>query len=272
MPIFDKSSNSLFETLGRSRQEVLGKKPVIPPPGTLARPGMPKKDDPVAARPPRVSQAAIEKAALELLDVDGDPILVVDDELDVSAITPEEGIADEPPTRILGVRADTAVVFGIGLVLVVAIAYLAGRTTNKTPAQQAALVKPPVEAKIAPPVQAPLVADRPAVEKAADPAPAEPAPPPVAVAKDGNWEMCVVGTGEEKGAKVVSALNDDMMSPIYGKGLTAFFDKKAGQVKIKGFESKDAAILAAIQDMDDPTNGAHGSFKKAYFVRSKKKG
>src|SRR5579883_378064 len=265
MPIFEKSSNSLFETLGRSRQEVLGKKPVIPPPGTLARPGMAKKDDPAAPRVPRVSQAAIEKAALELLDVDGDPILVVDDELDVSAITPEEGIADEPPTRILGVRADTAVVFGIGLVLVVAIAYLAGRTTNKP--QQAALVKPPapVEAKIAPPVQAPLQVEKPAVEKAADPAPAEPAPPPVTAVKEGSWEMCVVGTSEEKGAKVVSALNDDMMSPIYGKGLQAFFDKRAGQVKIKGFESKDAGILAAIQEMDDPTNGAHGSFKKAYF-------
>ena len=31
MPVFDKSSNSLFETLGRSRQAVLGKKQVIPP-------------------------------------------------------------------------------------------------------------------------------------------------------------------------------------------------------------------------------------------------
>src|SRR5947209_940866 len=98
MPLFDKSTTSLFETLGRSRQEVLGKKPVIPPPGVVQRPGMPKPAPGAKAPQPRVPVSMIERAVDEPLDVDGDPILVVDDEIDVASITAEDGlIADEPP-------------------------------------------------------------------------------------------------------------------------------------------------------------------------------
>lgn len=273
MPVFDKSPNSMFETLSRSRQAVLGKKNTIPPPGTLARPGM-KLPEAAVRSAPKIPTSVLERAVDDLLDVDGDPILVIDDELDVSAITPEDGVVDETPTKLLGVRADTAVVFGIGLCLVVAIAYFAGRTTtkpgeaNKVPA--AALVKPNS-----------LPLDKPAqaapIEKAAEPAGEEPAatppaPAPKPVVADGSWEIHVVTTSDENAAKVIKYFNDDMLSPTYGKGVA--YAKKGlsgAQVRIKGFEKDDATILAAVQADKDPTNGRPGAFKGAVFRKISKK-
>ncbi len=267
MPIFDKNSNSMFETLSKSRAAVLGKPTVLPPPGTLVRPGM--KVAPPAPRPaPKIPTSVLEKAVDDLLDIDGDPILVVDDELDVSTITPEDAVVDEPPAQLLGVRADTAVVFAIGLCLVVAIAYFAGRTTTKPgdPAKvaQALQIKPqaPAEA-VKPPVQQPI-AEKPAETPAPQEEPAVPAPKPSA--PDGTWEMHLVTTSEENAQKVVNYFNNDMMSATYGKGV-AYIKKTLGgsQVRIKGFEKDDPAILAAVRAEKDPTNGRPGAFAKAEF-------
>jgi hypothetical protein len=286
MPVFGKSSNSLFETLGRSRTEILGKKPVIPPPGTLIRPGQAPPKPAIATTAPRVPSSLIERAVDELLEVDGDPILVIDDELDVSAISPEDAVVDEPPTKILGVRADTAVVFGIGLVLVVAIAFFAGRTGKKEASvasaadakTPAAVLRPPVQViqQAAAPAAAPQTGGDP-LDAAADDAPLAPAPAPapapakLAAPPEGKYEIWVVTTSEEKAAKVVSFLNDDMLSPIYGKKLGAYAKKtgRGAQVRIKGFDKADASILDAVKDMRDPSGG--GSFKDAGYHRTAKK-
>ena len=271
MPIFDKSSNSLFETLGRSRQEVLSKKPVIPPPGTLQRPAMPKVP-PAGAKGPKIP-TALERAVDDLLDVDGDPILVIDDELDVDSITPEDAEVDEPPSKLLGLRADTAVVFGIGLVLVVAIAYFAGRTTKKDATLAASPPeKQPAAAMIVKPSAAVIPQLQPAPQEPAaeDPQPAPP-PPPKPVAAEGNFEIWVVTTSQEKAAFVAKYFNEDMRSPIYGKGFSAVVKETSGgsQVRIKGFEKQDPSILSDIKEMRDPSGG--GNFKDAGYHRSNKK-
>jgi hypothetical protein len=263
MPIFDKNSNSMFETLSKSRAAVLGKPQVIPPPGALARPGM-KLPAPAVKNPPKIPTSVLERAVDDLLDVDGDPILVVDDELDVSTITPEDAVTDEPPAQLLGVRADTAVVFGIGLCLVVAIAYFAGRTTTKPgdapKVAQAMAIKPPAPIEI-------KEEKKPAAEKPAEAAPAEePAAPPKPVAPEGSYEIHLVTTTDENAAKVIAFFNNDMMSPTYGKGVAYAKKGLAGsQVRIKGFEKEDAAILAAVRAEKDPTNGRPGAFAKAEF-------
>jgi hypothetical protein len=274
MPIFDKSSNSLFETLGRSRQEVLSKKPVIPPPGTLLRPSVPK-GPPVNTKGPKIP-TAIERAVDDLLDVDGDPILVVDDELDVDAITPEDADIEEPPSKLLGLRADTAVVFGIGLVLVVAIAYFAGRTGKKDGSvavkdapekPSAAFVKP--SPNLIPQVQQTQQAAPDPVDDT-QPAPPPP-PPPKPVEKEGNYEIAVVTTSKDKAEFVAKYFNEDMRSPTYGKGFTAVIRESGNgfQVRIKGFEKQDPSILSEVKEMRDPSGG--GNFKDACYRRSPKK-
>jgi hypothetical protein len=280
--------DSLFELLGRSRENVLSKRPTIPPPGTLARPGQAQAPavKGVAASEPKPSArfagapvAVLERAIDELLDVDGDPLLVIDDELDVSAITPEDGLVDEPPTRLLGVRADTAVVFGIGLVLVIAIAYLAGRTT-KVPAGEAtkaapvATPKPIVppnaldtpasdDAPAAPPVAAPVKAEAPAKVEA-----------PAKTAADTGIELWVVTTSEAKANDVARFLNESMMSPLSGQtGLKAYVKNgsRGDQVRIKGFATMDPKVLAGVKEMHDPTGGGGFDTASYHTISSKKR-
>lgn len=286
MSLFSSSRDSALDLLGQAREKVLAQSPKIPPPGTLQRPGrvaggvLPRfNGGPVAA-------PVIEKLVEQFVDVDGDPLLVIDDELDVSAITPEEGVPDEEPPKVLGVRADTAVVFGIGLVLVVAIAYLAGRTGKPPEAAGKPDAHAAAKAPLQPPTQAPPVAgsplDVPAAEEAKSPAPAASKPAddaaPVAPAgpasrhpsQTATWEIQVVTTSEAKADKVVAFLNESPKSPIADRmDVEAYAAKgsRGAQVRIKGLEKKDEALLEKVQGMSDPTGG--GSFKGA-GLRQKK--
>ncbi|MBI3724268.1 hypothetical protein HY251_09995 [bacterium] len=289
MSVLGKSRDSLFELLGRSREKVLSSKPTIPPPGSLQRPGRPPCD--AAPKPTArfagapVSTPVLERLVDDLLDVDGDPLLVVDDELDVESLTPEDAIVDEEPVKVLGVRADTAVVFGIGLVLVVAIAYFAGRSNKGRPSSPAnesvakasaepAPLKAPLQAA-AIPAPAPVL-DVAAEEEPAKPAPAaQAAPPPPAPSKDGAFEMHVCTTTEKNATSVVSFLNESMKSPLQARaGLQAYVAKTGTkfQVRIRGFEREDPALLEQIQELHAQIpNVGHAGFPDASYHSSPKK-
>ena len=282
------NSNSLFETLGQSREKVLAQKPRIPPPGQLARAGakpVPATVSPPSSRFGRGAASSIERAVDDLLDMDGDPILVIDDELDVSALTPEDALVDEPPTKILGVRTDTAVVFAIGLVLVVAIAFFAGRAGHAKPEAETPSV--PIGKIAVPPApkpQAPLVAPNtverePAPETAPTAPAAKPETPetspeakPSAPVADGLYEIRVVTTSTAKATDVVKFLNESMLSPIAGKAGLQAYAKKAGegaQVRIRGFDKADPGVLESVKTMSDPTGG--GGFHDAGYYKLTKK-
>jgi hypothetical protein len=293
MSLFGKSRDSAFDLLGQARDRILSQSPRIPPPGTLARPGRVGVDgSPVPRfRGGPVASPVVERAIEELLDVDGDPLLVIDDELDVSAIAPEEAVVDEEPAKVLGVRTDTAVVFGIGLVLVVAIAYFAGRTAKPGEAARADAA-PTSKAFLQPPAQAPPLAgsplaalDTPAADDTAPPpktpaaAKSQPATDDAAApssapeprsAAAGSFELCVVTTSEAKADKVVDFLNKDPSSPIAGKNSLEAYAKKGSraQVRIRGFEKEDMDVRERVRAMKDPTGGGH--FNTADFQATKR--
>lgn len=276
MSIFDGSGDSLFEMLSKGRETLSGRKPT-PTSGSSA----------ATKTPPPTSRNSLQRLDVRrpleklldgILDVDDDPVLVIDDELDPAQAAKEEAEAEESSFKTFALRKDTAVVAGVGLAVLLAIAYFAGRTTTApgTPGNTAKKPDSPIVAA-APAPQVPEKPPQPTVAKKPDvPAPA-PEPPrpeePARTVKAGVYELQVVSTTEENAKKVADFLNKSARSPLFGRSDVEAYARPANSngisaVRIRGFEKQDDALLDKIHAMKDPTGG--GNFSGATFYKVKK--
>jgi hypothetical protein len=305
MPLLGGSNDSLYELLSRGRQNLAsmakkagaqavdvgvdaaakGAEAAVKGTAAAIRSAV-KKPSPVT--PPMgggllgLGGRPLERVLEGLLEIDEDPVLVVDDEFDPLEAAKEEREAEErSPWKTLSLRQDTAVVAGVALTLLIAIAYFAGRSTKRP--EDATAKSAPAGVLPAPP-PAPAAETEPAHPIASKELPASfpsrPAPTAAAVkpgsdevpdrqVKDGTYELQVVSTSEEKAKKVVDFLNEDAKSPLFGRSDLQAYVRNGSAVRIRGFEKMDDAVLAKIHAMKDPTGG--GRFSDACFYRTSKK-
>lgn len=312
MPLLGGSNDALFEMLSRGRQNLAnaakkagqqvvdvgvqaaaaGAEAAVK--GTVgAVKSMVKKPTPPPAPAPSSTVGSLlglggrplERVLEGLLEIDEDPVLVVDDELDPLEAAQEEKEAEErSPWKTLSLRQDTAVVAGVALTLLIAIAYFAGRTTKHDEPKTASAPTPAVLPAPPPaPAPEPVEQARPTVAKEMPagfptkaPAPAavvaKPAAddaPPERQVKDGRFELAVVtASTEENAKKVVDFLNDSPKSPLFGRPDLQAYVRGGTAVRIKGFESEDPAFREKIQKMKDPTGG--GRFTDAQYRATKR--
>lgn len=233
----------------------------------------------------------------ELVEVDGDALVVLDDGWDEG---PEPG-------RLLALRLDTAVVGGLLVVGLLATAFLVGRTSSPPTPEAVAIGRrtdgeapvsaAPLEPSMSPErrstplparasagsttVDAGAQADRatsrgggfrpgstaPVAAEAAAGQPASEAAPtaPQRKARPGKFEMRVVTTTEAKATEVARWLNGDAGSPIIGRNdLEAI--ARGGSVRIVGFAEREGDLMTRVRATTDPTNRGSGTFNDAYFV------
>jgi hypothetical protein len=302
MPLLGGSNDSLFEMLTRGRQNLAamakkagaqavdvgvdaaakGAEAAVKGTASAIRSAIKK---PSPASPPMgggllgLGGRPLERVLEGLLEIDEDPVIVVDDELDPLEAAKEEREAEErSPWKTLSLRQDTAVVAGVALTLLIAIAYFAGRSTKRP--EDATAKSAPAGVLPAPP-PAPAAESEPTRPTASrelpasfptKPAAAKPANDeavPDRQVKDGNYELQVVSTSEEKAKKVVDFLNEDAKSPLFGRSDLQAYVKSGAAVRIRGFEKMDEGVLTKIHAMKDPTGG--GRFSDACFYRTAKK-
>lgn len=239
----------------------------------------------------------------ELVEVDGDALVVLDDGWDEG---PEPG-------RLLALRLDTAVVGGLLVLGLLATAFLVGRTSSPAspdgvqivqkaageerrvaveavePSMNAERQSSPLQARSAAngatttpgslpaganpgAASAPSAGFRPGSAEAAgggaggrQPATEAGAGAPERSAKPGKFEMRVVTTTAEKAAEVARWLNTDPRSPIIGRNdLEA--TAKGGSVRIVGFAEREGDLMTRVRATTDPTNRGSDTFHDAYYV------
>lgn len=212
------------------------------------------------------------EAGDDLLEVDGDALVVVDDGW--------EEAAPPGPERTLAIRADTAIVGGLLAGGLLVTAFLMGRTSSAPEAPAERPITPVVIAAAAEPGPAPaaaapqgptgattLPAGAPARGSEATAAPAgfqAEAPAERPAASPGKFEVRVCTTTPEKAQALSKWLNEAPRSPIFGRGDLQVL-VNGGSVKIQGFMQREADVLSRVRATSDPTGGS-GTFHDAYFA------
>lgn len=248
------------------------------------------KEPPVApvpsgstTRPSATTSTALARAGLtapqvvrgplgqgELVEIEGDALVVIDDEAEVA---PPPSPTASDGMRLFALRLDTAAVGGVLVAGLLFGSFLLGRTTGgggeKSIEVEVAATPPDVEAtpEKAPaatqggtgsvPASVPREAGHAAAQEQAPPA------PPAREAARGTQMIQVCHTTPEKAVSLAKWLNEDPRSPIFGRGdLEA--SAKGGSVRISGFATREAEVLARVQATSDPTGGS-GAFRDAYY-------
>lgn len=258
--------------------------PVAPPSSRSARPSATTSAALARAGITAVPQGSAALGRSDLVEVDGEALIVIDDEAEVAPPPPrtEDGV------RLFSLRMDTVVVGGVLVAGLLLGSFLLGRTSAggspETGSNEVAVGTPPdVESNpqvgVTPsstgnttlPAGAPREARGTQPQTQAQPQPqpqtqaqqaqpqAETAPP----AKP-THAIQVCHTTPEKAQALAKWLNDDPRSPIFGRGdLEATV--KGGSVRITGFTRQDTEVLARVQATSDPTGGS-GTFGSAYYM------
>lgn len=215
----------------------------------------------------------IQRPLGELIEVEGDALVILDDDWEAAAPPSEPG-------RLLALRLDTAVVGGLLVVGLLATAFLVGRTSSDDVSKLPTIVQAPVEASMP---DSALTSALPAASiggstapkagfarpNAATPAPSGAAPAattpaaPERSAAKGGYEICVVSTKPEKATAVAKWLNENPRSPIFGRTDLEATASKGGSVKIVGFQKQESDVLTRVRATSDPTGGS-GTFHDAF--------
>lgn len=215
----------------------------------------------------------IQRPLGELIEVEGDALVILDDDWEAAAPPSEPG-------RLLALRLDTAVVGGLLVVGLLATAFLVGRTSSDDVSKLPTIVQAPVEASMP---DSALTSALPAASiggstapkagfarpNAATPAPTGTAPAattpaaPERSAAKGGYEICVVSTKPEKATAVAKWLNENPRSPIFGRTDLEATASKGGSVKIVGFQKQESDVLTRVRATSDPTGGS-GTFHDAF--------
>lgn len=214
----------------------------------------------------------------DLIEIDGEPLVIVEDGLTEALAT-----AEEAPTRTYSVRADTVVVGGLLSLGLVFTAFFLGRNTGD-PAEAAtqdpalAVAMATAEPGTAASIEPEETEAKPASSRAGTSVSAGFRPDggtatakPASVkrdAKKGKYTLVVCTTTAKAGKEVAKWLNTDSRSPIFGRnGLEAYATRR-GSVRIKGFAARDKAVLSRVRATYDPLGGS-SKFTSAYFLKSR---
>lgn len=220
----------------------------------------------------------IQRPLGELIEIDGDALVVLDDDWEAAAPPSEPG-------RLLALRLDTAVVGGLLVVGLLATAFLVGRTSSDDVSKLPTIAQAPVVEASFPDSAltgalpaasiggstAPKAGFRPGTNAGqtptqapaqGGPAAATPAAPERSAAK-GGYEICVVSTKPEKATAVAKWLNENPRSPIFGRTDLEATASKGGSVKIVGFQKQESDVLTRVRATSDPTGGS-GTFHDAF--------
>lgn len=225
----------------------------------------------------------------DLIEVDGDALVVIDDEAEIAPPPP----VTSDGMRLFALRGDTAVVGGVLVAGLLFGSFLLGRSTasptsgevgteevatvpdvevDRRLAQQAAQQAGgtgSVPASVPRAGQASAADSQPGASQSQTQAQAQgPQGQETAVtprnATQGTQAIQVCHTSPEKAQGLAKWLNEDPRSPIFGRGdLEA--SAKGGSVRIAGFARQEAEVLARVQATSDPTGGS-GAFRDAYWV------
>jgi hypothetical protein len=222
----------------------------------------------------------------DLFDIDGDALVIVDEDEDW-ADAPEE---DPDGMRTFRLRGDTAIVGAILVAGLLLTAFLMGRTSDAPAASDDGTVAAASAVEGAGTlIDASAVEEEAAVEVAQ--APATPDNPRLPTREEvladiptyaggtqgttlaasaprtvseGTKRLLVVTTTEEKAVQVAQWLNENSLSPIFGRR-DVQAQTSGGSVRIVGFQREENDVLARVRSTVDPTNG-RGTFRDAYFV------
>jgi len=247
-------------------------------------------------------RGARKKIGPDVYELDGDPLIVVEDGW-------LEGFDTEelPSGGFLAVRTDTMVVGGFLVAGLLLGAFLLGRTTEEELQPPTIAIVQPVsaEAEAAPasPVGLsgmlpPLSAEQPAPaqqtttpaqaltasfrgnsastitsEAGASPheattvgasAPARDSDAATVDPKLGKFVLVVCTTRPQNAVALAKWLNEDAVSPIFGRGDLEAYSTRRGVVRISGFGKRERDVLARVRATCDPLGGS-GTFHSAYF-------